>query len=246
MTRSANRLTRHRWLQEGYAVVEIIQCDELAIPLRPFPHPAVAAMPPGQHFDSPLAPVHTLQVSVKADAVDKAASVSGQQYRDTGIPVVVEGITQHRGLQGLIYPLLPALHRAAFQQLYRHSFVFETVPDVSQLGRNGADGDCVLNLTSGVRQFQEIPEMDTHPMTGDCSFSFYSDVSSADEDVGVVPVDKDFFHCRTVEPALLRPIVVLSLTQSVRGRERIRGGRRVRRRSRAGSRRSRASADRRG
>ena len=143
--------------------------------------------------------MHAPEVCVKSNAVDEAAAISGQQYGDTGIPVVVECVTQHRSLQRLIHTLLASLHRAAFQQLHRNSFILETVPDVPQLGGNGPDRNCMLDLASRVRKLQQIPEMNAHAMSGRNSLSFNRNVASADEDVGVVPVDKDLFHFRSLD-----------------------------------------------
>ena len=137
-------------------------------------------MPPRQHFDSPPQAVHTLQVGVKADAVMKAAAVSGQHDRDPGISVVVQRIAQHRGLQGLIHALFPACHCAAFQQLNGNAFVLQTVPDVPQLRGNGADGDRAFDVTIGACEFQKILEIDAHPVTGFHPFPLASDFLSAD------------------------------------------------------------------
>ena len=106
-------IARHRRPQKSYVFVEIIQRDKCAVPFRPFTHSPVTAMPPRQHFDSPSSPMHTLQVGVKANAIDEAATVASQQHRDPGIAVVVERIAEHRGLQGLIDALLSTFNRAA-------------------------------------------------------------------------------------------------------------------------------------
>ena len=123
-------VARHRRPQKGYVFVEIIQRDECAVLFSPFPHPAVTAMSPGQHLDSPFSPVHTLQVGVKADAVDEAATVARQQYRDPRIAIVVESIAQHCGLQGLIDALFATLNRAALQQ-NSAVLLFAKHPDVA-------------------------------------------------------------------------------------------------------------------
>ena len=112
---SADGLAWGRRLQEGYAVVEVVEGDEYALFLRPFPHPAVAAVTPRQHLDPPSTAAHSLQVGVETHAVGKAAAVAGEQHGNAGVPVVVERIPEHRGLQGLVYALFPALQRAAFQ-----------------------------------------------------------------------------------------------------------------------------------
>lgn len=103
-------------------------------------------------------------------------------------------------MQGLVDALFATLHCTSFQQLHRYAFVFETIPYMPQLGWDGPNGDRVLDVASGMRQFQKISKVDANPVASARSLSFYSDIASADEDIGVVPVDEDAFHFETVMP----------------------------------------------
>ena len=138
--------------------------------------------------------MHALEIRVEAHAINEAAAVSGQQYRDAGISIVIESVAQNRGLQSLIHAMFPAVQRLAFRELYLDALVFQAVSQVPKLRRNGSDGSCMLDIAAGVGQLQEIPEINLQAVTGGRAFPLERDIASADKNVGVVPVNKDFFH----------------------------------------------------
>ena len=131
---------------------------------------------------------------MKADTIGKAATVAGKQHGDAGVAVVVERIAQHGGLQQLVHALLAALKGAAFQQLDSDAFILQPVPDMPEFRGDGADGDGVLDIPSGARQFQQVPKGHADSRTSRIAFALGGDLLRTDEDIRVVPVNEDSIH----------------------------------------------------
>lgn len=76
-----------------------------------------------------------------------------QQDSGSGVLVVVEGVSKHRRLKGLVDAVVAA-QRSPLQQLDGDARVFQPVPHVPQLRRYRVHGHGVLDLPTGPRQLE--------------------------------------------------------------------------------------------
>ena len=93
-------------LQIGHTGIKIIQSNEAALLFSPLPHAVIATVTPRQDFDLPSLLVHPLQIGMESAAIGKTNSIPTEEHGNARVAIVVDGITEHGGLQRLVHTLL--------------------------------------------------------------------------------------------------------------------------------------------
>ena len=77
--------------------------------------------------------MHPLQIGMESAAIGKTSSITTEEHGNARVAIVVDGITEHGGLQRLVHTLLLPPQLAPLKALNLDPLSLKLVPDATQL-----------------------------------------------------------------------------------------------------------------